>query len=59
MTIGANGGIQSMTSTTPSDSGGGGGSGFMNENYITLGRNIVAPESLPQFSRSEYMSSKE
>ncbi|KMQ85495.1 ring finger and ccch-type zinc finger domain-containing protein 2-like protein [Lasius niger] len=42
---------------TPTSSGdGGGGSGFMGENYITLGRNIVAPESLPQFPRSEYTS---
>lgn len=54
VTIGANGGIQPITPTSSGD--GGGSSGFVGENYITLGRNIVAPESLPQFSRSEYMS---
>ncbi|XP_050450519.1 roquin-2 isoform X4 [Cataglyphis hispanica] len=53
VTIGANG-IQSMAPANHGDSGS--GSGFVSENYITLGRNIVAPESLPQFSRSEYMS---
>ncbi|XP_018398850.1 PREDICTED: roquin-2 [Cyphomyrmex costatus] len=52
-TVGMNG-IQSMT---PTSSGGGeGDSDFTSDNYVTLGRNVTAPESLSQFSRSESMS---
>jgi len=51
-TVGVNG-IQSMT---PTSLGGDGDSDFTGDNYVALGRNIVAPESLSQFSRSEYMS---
>jgi len=49
--VGVNG-IQSMTSTSLGDSD----SDFTGDNYVALGRNIVTPESLSQFSRSEYMS---
>jgi len=51
-TVGVNG-IQSMTPTSLS---GDGDSNFTGDNYVALGRNIVTPESLSQFSRSEYMS---
>lgn len=47
-------GIQSVTSTSPGNSDS--DSGFTGDNYVTLGRNIIAPESLSQFSRSECMS---
>ncbi|KAG5326633.1 RC3H1 protein, partial [Pseudoatta argentina] len=52
-TVGVNG-IQSMTPTSPGS--GDGDSDFTSDNYVALGRNIIAPESLSQFSRSECMS---
>ncbi|XP_011865091.1 PREDICTED: uncharacterized protein LOC105560525 [Vollenhovia emeryi] len=51
--VGVNG-IQSVTPTSPGS--GDGDSGFTGDNYVTLGRSIIAPESLSQFSRSECMS---
>ncbi|XP_071646841.1 uncharacterized protein Roq [Temnothorax longispinosus] len=51
--VGVNG-IQSVTSTNLGN--GDGDSGFIGDNYVALGRNIIAPESLSQFSRSECMS---
>ncbi|XP_039305646.1 uncharacterized protein LOC105205842 isoform X2 [Solenopsis invicta] len=49
--VGMNG-IQSMIPTSPS--GGDNDNSFTADNYVALGRNIIAPES--QFSRSECMS---
>lgn len=51
--VGVNG-VQSITSTSPGSADG--DSTFTGDNYVSLGRNIIAPESLSQFSRSECMS---
>lgn len=52
-TIGVNG-LQSVTPTNPGS--GDNDTGFTGDNYVALGRNIIAPESLSQFSRPECMS---
>ncbi|KAL6268803.1 hypothetical protein P5V15_001927 [Pogonomyrmex californicus] len=50
-------GVNEIQSVTPTNLGSGeSDSNFTSDNYIALGCNVITPESLSQFPRSEYMS---